>query len=350
MQTTLPFGTALNAESTNATNKNRFTSYDRSTRTGLDYAVNRSYDSKQGRFTQVDPIGMGASSLFAPQTLNLYTYCGNDPINHTDPSGLFWGFLKSLFKWVIVAIAVIVAVLTIIAAPVTIAGILGEISAAANAASQIANAAGFKKIGAIFGLIAAVTGFGSIIKGKISFQHFLEGSAQQKAFDSGVWFATLGGVGAVSNFAQTKAKKKSEKKKEEGLGTLFCYDHKTKVLFKSGNLLPEDTKNAIIEAGRKEHLLTGNPLPNAIDNGPTNDLFWIAENESEGIVNKRSNNPRSTARGLFQLLKPNYGVNPNGEDSFGNGVEEAQGGIRYIRSRYRTTERAVAFWKANCHY
>ena len=92
-QTTLPFGTALNAESTITTNSKRFTSYDRNAQTGLDYAINRQYDSKQGRFTQVDPIGMSASSLASPQTLNLYSYCGNDPINHTDPSGLFWGGL-----------------------------------------------------------------------------------------------------------------------------------------------------------------------------------------------------------------------------------------------------------------
>lgn len=94
-QVTLPFGTALNAESTVTNNPRRFTSYDRSVRTGLDYAVNRNYDSKQGRFTQVDPIGITASNLEQPQTLNLYTYCGNDPINHTDPDGLFWG---KLFK------------------------------------------------------------------------------------------------------------------------------------------------------------------------------------------------------------------------------------------------------------
>ena len=95
-QANLPFGTALNAESTGSQSK-RFTSYERSARTGLDYAVNRTYDSKQGRFTQVDPIGMGASRLASPQTLNLYTYCGNDPINHVDPDGLFFG---SLFKWI----------------------------------------------------------------------------------------------------------------------------------------------------------------------------------------------------------------------------------------------------------
>lgn len=62
----------------------------------MDYAINRTYGSKQGRFTQVDPIGMSASSLLSPQTLNLYTYCGNDPINYTDPDGLFFG---SFFKW-----------------------------------------------------------------------------------------------------------------------------------------------------------------------------------------------------------------------------------------------------------
>jgi len=95
-QVTLPFGTALTAESTGATNR-RFTSYDRSPTTGLDYANNRDYDSLQGRFTQVDPIGMKASSLEHPQTLNLYSYVGNDPVNRLDPDGLFWGALKRFF-------------------------------------------------------------------------------------------------------------------------------------------------------------------------------------------------------------------------------------------------------------
>ena len=82
-QVTLPFGTALESESTGATDQ-RFTTYDRSALTGLDYAVNRSYDSGQGRFTQVDPIGMQAANLGNPQSLNLYVYCVNDPINHID--------------------------------------------------------------------------------------------------------------------------------------------------------------------------------------------------------------------------------------------------------------------------
>jgi len=97
-QVTLPFGTALGAESTGETNR-RFTSYDRSLATKLDYAVNRHYDPQLGRFTQVDPAGMNAVDPSSPQTLNLYAYCANDPINHTDPSGLgLFSFLKRVFS------------------------------------------------------------------------------------------------------------------------------------------------------------------------------------------------------------------------------------------------------------
>lgn len=107
-QTTLPFGTALASESTGSTNR-RFTSYDRSLTTGLDYAVNRFYDSNQGRFTQVDPIGMKSVDLSNPQTLNLYAYCANDPINSVDPDGLgIISFFKKVFRAIGKAIAKIV--------------------------------------------------------------------------------------------------------------------------------------------------------------------------------------------------------------------------------------------------
>jgi len=86
-QTTLPFGTSISAETTG--NSNRvFTSYDRSFTTGLDYAVNRTYSAGQGRFTQVDPLKMGAANATDPQSLNLYSYVQNMPTDFTDPSGL----------------------------------------------------------------------------------------------------------------------------------------------------------------------------------------------------------------------------------------------------------------------
>jgi RHS repeat-associated protein len=128
-QVSLPYGAALDAESTGSTNR-RFTSYDRSVTTGLDYAVNRHYDSSQGRFTQVDPIGMAASSLGDPQTLNLYAYCGNDPVNRVDPDGLFWGklfrFIGKVFKVLVVvaaAVAIFVGVLAVAGALAPIAGV-----------------------------------------------------------------------------------------------------------------------------------------------------------------------------------------------------------------------------------
>ncbi len=112
-QVTLPYGTALNAESTGATNR-RFTSYDRSVMTGLDYAVNRHYDAQQGRFTQVDPIGMRASTIEHPQTLNLYSYVANDPVNKLDPSGLFWGAIGRFFKKLLRIIALVALAVALI--------------------------------------------------------------------------------------------------------------------------------------------------------------------------------------------------------------------------------------------
>lgn len=86
-QSNLPFGTALDAALPGMTR--RFTSYERSGTSLLDYAVNRNYDSRQGRFTQVDPIGMNAVNLLNPQSLNMYAYVGNDPVNSVDPLGTY---------------------------------------------------------------------------------------------------------------------------------------------------------------------------------------------------------------------------------------------------------------------
>ena len=119
----MPYGTAIGAGITG--NNRRFTSYDRSTTTKLDYAVNRSYNAGLGRFTQVDPIGMGATSLSDPQSLNLYAYCGNDPINQTDPSGLFsW---KSFFKILGIVLIIVAIVVAVIALAPLIHGISGLI-------------------------------------------------------------------------------------------------------------------------------------------------------------------------------------------------------------------------------
>jgi RHS repeat-associated protein len=195
-QVTLPFGTALDSESTGSSNR-RFTSYERSNTTGLDYAVNRTYDAQQGRFTQVDPLCLLSSSLISPQTLNLYAYCGNDPINHTDPDGLFFKklfkWISKILKWVVIALTVAVIVLSLIVAPgsqgllasiffklTAILGKIGSIFGFTNSAVIAAAEAG-STIAAVIaaGGGLAVLAAGSVVANALS--HFGNKSARKKA-------------------------------------------------------------------------------------------------------------------------------------------------------------------------
>ncbi len=89
----LPFGEEIGVSG--ASEKHKFTTYERDN-TGLDYAVNRFYSPQQGRFAQVDPLGMGAVRLSDPQSLNLYSYVENDPVNRIDPTGRDWILFLSL--------------------------------------------------------------------------------------------------------------------------------------------------------------------------------------------------------------------------------------------------------------
>ena len=77
-------------------------------------------------------------------------------------------------------------------------------------------------------------------------------------------------------------------------------------------------------------------------------LTYIMAHESGGKVGVHS--PVHSARGLYQLTAANYHYNPRGAASFGNAVEEAQGGIRYIRARYGTADKAAAFWHQHNWY
>lgn len=77
-------------------------------------------------------------------------------------------------------------------------------------------------------------------------------------------------------------------------------------------------------------------------------LLWIVAQESSGTVGVR--NHSSTARGLFQLLRAQYNLNPQGERSFGNPVEECQGGIRYVIGRYHSATTAKTFWQQHHWY
>ena len=88
-------GAKLTAENCTATNKVgilnpfRYRSYYYDTETGLYFLQTRYYDPETGRFITIDDI-----SYLAPDTingLNLYAYCGNNPVMNVDPKGTSFG-------------------------------------------------------------------------------------------------------------------------------------------------------------------------------------------------------------------------------------------------------------------
>jgi RHS repeat-associated protein len=82
----LPFGEDFAESGTQ--DKHHLTGYERDGEIGADYAVNRQYSQFAGRFMRVDPHG--GFDKRNPQSLNSYTYVQNDPIDATDPRGLYF--------------------------------------------------------------------------------------------------------------------------------------------------------------------------------------------------------------------------------------------------------------------
>jgi len=81
----------------NASEVNQYywpTSHKRFTKktSGLMFMQNRFYDPGTGRFTQKDPVAFGMETIFNGQN-NRWVYCANDPVNCSDPSGLFVNIL-----------------------------------------------------------------------------------------------------------------------------------------------------------------------------------------------------------------------------------------------------------------
>lgn len=107
---------------------------------------------------------------------------------------------------------------------------------------------------------------------------------------------------------------------------------------KAASVIPAPVQHALSEAMRLEQ------VPASWRAG----LQFIMAQESAGRIGAR--NHVDTARGLFQLTRASYGLNPNGAASFGNAVEEAQGGIRYIHERYGTADNAAGFWRQRRWY
>jgi RHS repeat-associated protein len=73
----------------------RFTGQVFDAESGLYYYNARYYDPELGRFIQADPR---IQDLSNPQSYNRYSYCINDPLRYTDPTGLdYWGDVGGMY-------------------------------------------------------------------------------------------------------------------------------------------------------------------------------------------------------------------------------------------------------------
>ncbi len=77
-----PYGESWYSSGT--TTKWQFTNYERDAESGNDYAIARFYVNRLGRFYSPDPVDGNPTS---PQTLDLYAYVTDEPIDFIDPDG-----------------------------------------------------------------------------------------------------------------------------------------------------------------------------------------------------------------------------------------------------------------------
>ena len=109
-----PWGKLLNITDTSGTNIGtlnplRYRGYYYDTETGFYFLQSRYYDPTVGRFINADDMLGGNGDI---QSYNLFAYCSNDPINHSDPSGTVVDLVFEAGAVAIVIIAVGLIVIT----------------------------------------------------------------------------------------------------------------------------------------------------------------------------------------------------------------------------------------------
>ncbi len=137
----------------------RYRGYYYDTETKLYFLKTRYYDPETGRFISQDGIEYLDTDTI--NGLNLYAYCGNNPVSNVDPNGNAW------WHWLVgIAVVAVLAVATIVSAGSAAAGFLAI--AAATSGSVVAGTAttvfAFATVGTAMALTASavVAGIGAI--------------------------------------------------------------------------------------------------------------------------------------------------------------------------------------------
>jgi RHS repeat-associated protein len=146
---------------------NRYTGQIFDDQTGLYYFGSRYYDPELCRFVQADTVVPSAAN---PQTFNRYSYCNNNPLKYTDPTGHIFGIDDAFVSLLVICLlsgavgAATGATLGTLAAVITGGDILqgaltGAISGAIMAIGSIGGPSALIMGGAIAGALnSSITG------------------------------------------------------------------------------------------------------------------------------------------------------------------------------------------------
>ena len=105
------------------------------TETGLYYLKTRYYDPEVGRFISCDSIEYADTETI--NGLNLYAYCGNNPVMNVDPNGTaWWDWIIAIAVVTVSAVAAVVTAGTSLVLTGALAGI--AVSGAVSIVSQVA--------------------------------------------------------------------------------------------------------------------------------------------------------------------------------------------------------------------
>ena len=118
----------------------RYRGYVYDQETGLYYLQTRYYDPELGRFISADDLsclGAGGELLGC----NLFAYCGNNPVNRTDPDGTDWQDVFAVGIIVAAAGLIILATISTGGGALVFAGAGGTVAAATSAvAAEVGSA------------------------------------------------------------------------------------------------------------------------------------------------------------------------------------------------------------------
>ena len=181
----------------------RYRGYYYDTETKLYFIKTRYYDPELGRFITIDGI-----EYLDPESingLNLYAYCGNNPVMNVDPNGNAW------WHWLIgIAVIAVLAVATVVTAGIAGVGIgtafaagFAGIAIGAGASGLAVTIAAGAFAGAVIGAGIGLVG-GAITGGLMTgtWQGVLDGAANGFMFGS-IIGAISGGIRSGISYAKT---------------------------------------------------------------------------------------------------------------------------------------------------